>query len=442
MNESHNSEKPRRVAAWKRWSLRLGIVFAVIFASILLYTGMTNCRASEAIHTEVQAGRKAREPLNWDELARTDRQGYVAQVNGPSADSEISRTYAQAMEAAAAWKDGPGVEFHAALKHAEKPNPREIDQLADSMKGFQKALDLFEKAAKLEGLAIVTETAQADFDKQAQHFQLMRTSARMLAARALVAAAQGHGDEAAEWCIVLCHFTRAMPGERLISGLVSIAIQHVICETILTSQEWAPSSPAQTRELMAALAGLQTDTPLPRMFCGERVTGMALFQENTALASAPDHFKRPNQAEYMKLMRQTIAAARKPFPDSMDTMDALAKVSRPPLISNLAPALSAAFTQAARLQAEVRVVHVSLALRLAHSESGVWPGNLKVLVPKYVDKLPLDPFTGKPLLYKLSGAGCSVYSTGDDRDDNGGLELTAANIKYGPGTDIIVNLSE
>lgn len=45
----------------------------------------------------------------------------------------------------------------------------------------------------------------------------------------------------------------------------------------------------------------------------------------------------------------------------------------------------------------------ALALKLYRVEHGAYPDMLKQLVPEYLDKVPLCPFSGKPLKYKLDG---------------------------------------
>lgn len=269
----------------------------------------------------------------------------------------------------------------------------------------------------------------------------------MLAARAHVAAAQGHGDEAADWCIVLSRFAGAMPADNLVSGLVNIAIRQMLCRTVTKCQQWASSSPEKTRELMAAVGLLVTDTPLARAFCGERVLGLWIFHSGKYIGDTPKFFKRPNEAEYMRVMRRTVALARKPFLASLDEMDALVRRQGKKsgffaVVNLLTPALSRAFTEAARVQASLRLLRVSLALRCTRAEGKGLPENLDALVPEYIEKVPLEPFTGAPLLYRRTASGCRVYSVSDDRTDNGGAEVNAKGQRYEAGADIVIEVTK
>lgn len=70
---------------------------------------------------------------------------------------------------------------------------------------------------------------------------------------------------------------------------------------------------------------------------------------------------------------------------------------------------------------------------------GTLPAKLADLAPRFIDPLPDDPFTGKPLIYKTLPDGSTiVYSTGEDATDNGGAEVNAKGKPYDPGSDIVL----
>ena len=59
---------------------------------------------------------------------------------------------------------------------------------------------------------------------------------------------------------------------------------------------------------------------------------------------------------------------------------------------------------------------------------GKWPEKLDDLIPKYLARVPTDPFSGEPLLYRRLEDGVVLYSVGlNGRDDEG------ISIRYGPG---------
>ena len=74
----------------------------------------------------------------------------------------------------------------------------------------------------------------------------------------------------------------------------------------------------------------------------------------------------------------------------------------------------------ARHQAYVDVARVGLALKLAKQADGAFPERMDKLVPRYLDKVPPDPFTGKELIYRPSKDAFILYSIGPNLKDDGG----------------------
>ena len=70
--------------------------------------------------------------------------------------------------------------------------------------------------------------------------------------------------------------------------------------------------------------------------------------------------------------------------------------------------------------AHLRLLTLELALRCYRCEQGNGPGSLALLAPKYLQRLPSDPFGGNPLVYRPVGTNWLLYSLGPDRVDDGG----------------------
>jgi hypothetical protein len=67
------------------------------------------------------------------------------------------------------------------------------------------------------------------------------------------------------------------------------------------------------------------------------------------------------------------------------------------------------------------ITRLALACKLYQQDKGVFPNNLKDVVPEYLDTVPLDSFTGKPFVYRqLPEGGFVIYSVGPDEEDDGG----------------------
>ena len=75
-----------------------------------------------------------------------------------------------------------------------------------------------------------------------------------------------------------------------------------------------------------------------------------------------------------------------------------------------------------RTTAQIDCAIVALGIERYRLAKGALPKVLDDLVPRYIDKVPIDPFDGKRLRYKLTEPGYIVYSIGEDGTDEGGLE--------------------
>jgi len=86
------------------------------------------------------------------------------------------------------------------------------------------------------------------------------------------------------------------------------------------------------------------------------------------------------------------------------------------IATNLKPFLQAAV----RRNAGMRLLQTDLALRLYQHDHGELPRDLEQLVPTYLPALPLDPYSGQLLRYRIDGDDFILYSIGKDRRDDGG----------------------
>jgi hypothetical protein len=108
------------------------------------------------------------------------------------------------------------------------------------------------------------------------------------------------------------------------------------------------------------------------------------------------------------------------------------------LVSWLASTLTKLQSRAAKTQALLRAASVGLALEAYRDAEGAYPESLAVLSPQYFPEVPVDPFTGKGLVYRLTDHEVLVYSIGDNgKDDRGLKETEKAGKKVNPGTDDI-----
>ena len=94
------------------------------------------------------------------------------------------------------------------------------------------------------------------------------------------------------------------------------------------------------------------------------------------------------------------------------------------LLHMMLPALDRASELAFQSRAMHEATLTILALQRRHAEKGAYPETLSVLVDeKWLDQLPMDPFSDKPLVYRRTADGFILYSVWTDFTDNGGTTL-------------------
>jgi hypothetical protein len=84
----------------------------------------------------------------------------------------------------------------------------------------------------------------------------------------------------------------------------------------------------------------------------------------------------------------------------------------------LIPALQGAFERKCRAECDVAATRILIACNAYRSKEGRLPANLQLLVPDYLESIPVDPYDGKPFRYNPSAG--VIYSVGKDLKDSGG----------------------
>jgi ABC-type transport system involved in multi-copper enzyme maturation permease subunit len=126
------------------------------------------------------------------------------------------------------------------------------------------------------------------------------------------------------------------------------------------------------------------------------------------------------RAAFLDLTTQLVNAARLPTEERSAGIAAIA----PPRFDLIIPRL---LLEAQRFNADsLSYVAQSNALKVAltaeryRRDHGDWPQTLQTLTPRYIPELPVDPFTGGPLVYRRQTDGVVIYSVGRDLTDDGG----------------------
>jgi len=93
-----------------------------------------------------------------------------------------------------------------------------------------------------------------------------------------------------------------------------------------------------------------------------------------------------------------------------------------PLIETAGSAMPKVIELEYRIRTDEQALITTLAVLRYNADKGRYPAELSELVSAgYIKELPKDPFSDKPLVYKQTRQGFTLYSFGGDFDDDGGL---------------------
>ena len=82
--------------------------------------------------------------------------------------------------------------------------------------------------------------------------------------------------------------------------------------------------------------------------------------------------------------------------------------------------MEATFMKVALMESLALTGRAAIACRIYKIHNRQYPDTLDALVPGLLSAVPIDPFTGKPLVYRREGEGFIVYSLGTNQKDDGG----------------------
>ena len=86
----------------------------------------------------------------------------------------------------------------------------------------------------------------------------------------------------------------------------------------------------------------------------------------------------------------------------------------------LVPNITSVLFKRATLDAIYDTARIGIACKIYKNLNGDFPDDLADSLPEILEKVPVDPFTGHPFIYKKQDSGFIVYSIGSNlKDDEG-----------------------
>jgi len=119
-----------------------------------------------------------------------------------------------------------------------------------------------------------------------------------------------------------------------------------------------------------------------------------------------------------------LKAAEMPYYSSRDSIELEERINSTPwyyIMSRLfLPNAIPVLFKRATLEAMFETARVGMACKIYKNTHGDFPEDLAELAPEILEKIPVDPFTGHPLIYKKQESGIMIYSVGSNLKDDGG----------------------
>jgi hypothetical protein len=321
-----------------------------------------------------------------------------------------------------------------ALRSRTIPGPDIVSELAPILAKNQKALQLMREAS---GKPCFKEEAawKSQHDEAlASDAVKMIGAARLLSLEAVLKAERGSAEEAAAECLEGLRLMRkGLTDAFLINDLVLMAgaKQLVIALQVVVSGRDLPV-PLLARAIVD-LDGAAWHDGMIRALRTERVLGRlrGLRAIRGGEGGLWPWLVRPILKSEMiwasTVWDRVIREAERPYfeKDGLTQFWTDIEEKTPRLFraaGMMIPNVATFALKEATLEAFLAATRLGIACKIYRSRHGVLPRALADLVPDLLPSLPIDPFTGRPFIYKEADSGVTIYSLGSNKEDDGGRE--------------------
>ncbi|MBN2020655.1 MAG: hypothetical protein JW749_10580 [Sedimentisphaerales bacterium] len=427
-------EKNQPLPLWRR--ITLYFIFAAM--AFFVFVMASSYMAGKRLEWEIIRIQKAGEPLTFTNL----RPRPV-----PPATEDAADYYVDAM-----WEIQPGElsemakvnAFYRISLAAQPLNPFPGDLRKTVTQNLSKTQALLAKLDKGAGLELT------GFDIGILHgrkvcknrLDSIQAAFFLLSLRTLDAISTSNSEKAVQSIESTLKLMRLFDSQPTMLVLVSkLTCVRLACSDVLLLLMRCRLSDQQLARIQTILDKLLPDSTLEKTLLAERAYQLEIarylfsrgFASKYLLAEEPNLPERlqssrfmwyrmrlrSGSVKYLKDMAWYIEASGRPWPVPLDKITDANSSS-----SGKSSRLAAALVPLSRLTAETlaaaKCTTTAIAIERYRLQKGNLPDLLDDISPQYIEAVPLDPFTGKPLLYIRDGDLYTVYSAGFNRIDDSG----------------------
>lgn len=426
----------------------VGLLFLIPLAGVIAIVSW-RVRLSHSVERQLAAIRAAGLPTNGDEL----NTWYVTPPESENAALVITQSFALLTNLPDARKS----KFSDVLVGRAKPLADENRKMVEDYVALNtSALERARQGAALPKSRYPVDLSLG-LDLPLPHLYNVKTLAQIAGFKAMLAADAGRPDEATDLLKTGLALARSLDSEPIVlSQLVRVSMLTIISADLQSCLSSGGFDDAKLAELSADFAAAEKTNLMARALIGERAMHIPYFhmswaqinrfEANDESGNTPIGKPLPGREPgllritgffqrdlnfFLKTMAGGIAESEKSPPESLretklfDDASELAARHYHILSSMFLPALSRVTLREASGLARIRTARAALAVERFRLVTGRLPEKLGDLVPHYLDSVPIDPFDGAPLRYRLRDRGYVIYSVDRDGHDDGGRERPA-----------------
>ncbi len=284
------------------------------------------------------------------------------------------------------------------------------------------------------------------------HLSLIRKCARLFSLESFFYAKADRTNATLDSCINIIKLGNSLKGEpNFISFLINCSCQAIAMNRMMNNLSMAEFTIPQLKKFDAELVRWQPLNEVPRIYIAECIVFMNLHKNSDFMDAEPGI----KVLDYLGIMKKNRIKAIDTYLEAIDILKKPSYIAYPEIkqlekktkslgfqyflfrtISNIeAPARSSL-----KIATHILLMRTILAIECYRIKNKKLPDKLSDIVPDFLNKPFLDPFSGKPLGYKKMKDEYIVYSIGPDMVDNGGAAFKDYQFCDKPGYDLVLKV--
>ena len=319
----------------------------------------------------------------------------------------------------------------------------------------EEVINLLDKAAEMPACQMDIKYIGVEYSTT-RCLGRIRAMAKFQSVRNLYLAETEKGDQAIDSVVSGLRMGRIFENHpELLVALVKLGCWSIACTDISCVMERCRPTEKALIKLQEALKEQEKPQGLEKLMIGQRIYIIAIgvnalphkLREQVLSGNAEfgecfifftgsgswfySPWTRQVMAGYLRDMAGFIELLRKPWPEIFwatkeyeyqgeNVLEYLRRIAcgENMMFSNMAIYVR----QYGSAMAMVRCTRTAVAVERFRRVNGRVPASLDELVPEFMQEVPMDPFSGKELLYKLDNDSYTIYSVNENmKDDNGDI---------------------